>query len=567
MVATDRTGQQIGKYRLLRLLASSRFADVYLCSVNHQRQQRVLKLFHLYLFPDERQTFRDQAQGLVSLSHPNIVPVLDYGVEASDNAPWLVMAYVPGTTLRQRYPLGSRLPLSKIIPYVQQLAAALQYAHDRAIVHQNIKPENIFLGRDGELLLSDFAPPVVTLHPSIEHEGVATVNAMPPEQSRGDVLPASDVYALANLVYQWLTGERRVPENGADQEGLHQKLPALPPLVEDVLQTALQPDPERRFRSVKAFASALAQAYDESRGVLTGSLAAGNGGAHLPSTSAQKPPVQRGRVLVLVLCAILFFALGASSLIYFARNSNHHATTPVAARPARTPTHTVTPTLTTTRTPVVTPTATAQSTTAPTTSVQPTAAPAAAPTPIPTSAAAPTATGTTLFQADWKAQNWSGAADWSVSNNELVDDGSTKDKGAAPTILAPYTVNRADYAVVIRARVVSAVGGTPYICFDAGALRGSLDASGWHGYKVAICDGKIRLQNGNDNNVLQSIPYQPDYAWHTYRFEAQGPHLRFYIDDILKVQADDNSFPSGGRVGLKSFGTSLEVSDLKVIAL
>lgn len=147
-------------------------------------------------------------------------------------------------------------------------------------------------------------------------------------------------------------------------------------------------------------------------------------------------------------------------------------------------------------------------------------------------------------------------------NNELFNNGSSFNQGAAPTIVVPYTVQRASYAVEMRARA-----NATYPCFDAGILRGFSDASGWHGYKAAVCDQKIRLQAGNNNDTLITVPFSPGTGWHLYRFEAQGSHLRFFVDGTLLIQIDDTRYPSGGQVGLKSYGTYLEISDLKITAL
>jgi len=86
--------------------------------------------------------------------HPSIVRILDYDVQ--EGVPFLVMDYALNGSLRQRYPKGSLVPLPQIISYVKQVADALQYAHEQKIIHRDVKPENMLLGRHEEVLLSDF---------------------------------------------------------------------------------------------------------------------------------------------------------------------------------------------------------------------------------------------------------------------------------------------------------------------------------------------------------------------------------------------------------------------------
>src|SRR5215813_6368123 len=135
----DRVGQHLGHYRLLRLLGRGGFANVYLGEHVYLKSQAAVKILHMMLKDEDRAVFLQEAQTLVRLSHPHIVRVLDFAVE--DGTPFLVMEYAPHGTLRQRHPRGTRLPLDVIIPYVQQVASALQYTHDQGLIHRDVKPE------------------------------------------------------------------------------------------------------------------------------------------------------------------------------------------------------------------------------------------------------------------------------------------------------------------------------------------------------------------------------------------------------------------------------------------
>src|SRR5437899_1682351 len=181
------------------------------------------------------------------------------------------MDYAPNDTLRHRHPRGTRLPSAVFLPYVKQVASALQYAHDQKLIHRDIKPENMLLGRNNEVLLSDFGIAMITQSSRYQatQEAAGTITYMAPEQVQGKPRLASDQYALGIAVYEWLCGTR--PFHGSFTEiatqhiftpppPLHDKVPTLPPEVEAVVMTALTKDPQKRFASVTAFATALEQA-------------------------------------------------------------------------------------------------------------------------------------------------------------------------------------------------------------------------------------------------------------------------------------------------------------------
>src|SRR6266849_5204222 len=151
---SDRLGQQLGNYRLVTLLGQGGFAEVYLGQHVRLSLQAAIKVLNRHLTDQEAEHFYQEAETIAKLMHPSIVRILDYDVQ--DGVPFLVMDYAPGGSLRRRYPKGSTLPLPQIITYVKQIAAALQYAHEQKFIHRDIKPENMLLGRQQEVLLSDF---------------------------------------------------------------------------------------------------------------------------------------------------------------------------------------------------------------------------------------------------------------------------------------------------------------------------------------------------------------------------------------------------------------------------
>ncbi len=267
----DRVGQQLGNYRLIRLLGRGGFAEVYLGEHVHLNTQVAVKVLSTQLASEEVEAFRTEARTVARLEHPNIVRVFDFGIEDSTNTPYLVMSYAPNGTLRRRHPRGVPLPVATIVSYVKQVAAALQYAHDEKLIHRDVKPENMLLGRHNEVLLSDFGIAVVahsTRSQKVE-AAIGTIEYMAPEQIKEKPVPASDQYALGIVVYEWLCGVRPFEGSPGEIYGKHlyipppplrEKVPDISPAVEEVVMKALAKEPQQRFARVQAFATALEHA-------------------------------------------------------------------------------------------------------------------------------------------------------------------------------------------------------------------------------------------------------------------------------------------------------------------
>lgn len=267
-----RGGQRIGNYRLVQLLGRGGFADVYLAEHLHLTTQAAVKLLNTRLANDGIEGFRNEARMIAGLVHPHIVRVLDFGIES--NVPYLVMDYAPHGTLRQCHPKGSHLPLPLVVSYVQQIGRALQYAHDQRLIHRDVKPENMLIGRTQEIVLSDFGIALVaqSSHYQQTQNVAGTLAYMAPEQIQAHPRPASDQYSLGIVVYEWLGGQRpfqgtmteiAIKHATATPPPLRFLVPDLPPAVEQVVLTALQKDPHSRFPTMLAFVQALEQASSQ----------------------------------------------------------------------------------------------------------------------------------------------------------------------------------------------------------------------------------------------------------------------------------------------------------------
>jgi len=267
-------GLKLGNYHLVHLIGHGGFADVYLGEHVYLKTEAAIKVLHTRLPDKVLQKFIAEARNHARLNHPNIVHVLDFGIE--NTTPFLVMHYAPHGTLRQRHPTGTILEASTIVSYVKQITAALQYAHSRTIIHRDIKPENMLLSNDDTVMLSDFGLSIAlrTLQtnknvPTLFSIGTLTAGTttyMAPEQFSGTSYYASDQYALATLVYEWFCGTP--PFSGSDLQiavkhmyreppQMREIVPALDPAIEKVVMKALAKNPQQRFASVQDFTDAL----------------------------------------------------------------------------------------------------------------------------------------------------------------------------------------------------------------------------------------------------------------------------------------------------------------------
>jgi eukaryotic-like serine/threonine-protein kinase len=262
-------GRSFGNYRLISRIGSGGFATVYQAEHIYLNTRVAVKLLDANLASGDLQNFLTEARTIAHLSHPNIIRIVDFGIE--QNIPYLVMEYAPNGTLRQRHPKGTQVPLPLIVRYVRQVASALHYAHTQRLIHRDVKPENLLLGQKNEIQLGDFGAALITRTSLIlqTQNVIGTASYMAPEQLQGKPTAASDQYALGIVVYEWLCG--RCPFEGSLVElqyqqlympapSLRVQLPTLHPAVEQVVMKALAKQSEQRFATIEAFATALEQA-------------------------------------------------------------------------------------------------------------------------------------------------------------------------------------------------------------------------------------------------------------------------------------------------------------------
>jgi eukaryotic-like serine/threonine-protein kinase len=256
-----------GRYRLERSLGHGGMATVFLAQDEELDRAVAIKLLAENLAGDKvfRHRFLREARLAARLSHPNVVSVYDAG-EVESGRPFIVMEYVPGTTLAE----VGRLPPSDAVGLVVQACQGLAHAHEAGLVHRDVKPQNLLLRDDGVLKVADFGIARAAETTVLTQVGtvLGTAAYLSPEQALGEeVTPATDVYALGAVLYELLAG--RPPyefDSLADLAAKQREEPITPvselapdvsPQVEDAVMRALARNPAYRPTAATAFAQEL----------------------------------------------------------------------------------------------------------------------------------------------------------------------------------------------------------------------------------------------------------------------------------------------------------------------
>ncbi|MBW8368288.1 MAG: protein kinase, partial [Arenimonas sp.] len=266
-------GETIGPFVIVAKLGRGGMSTVYSAYESGLDREVALKVLPIDLLeePGFTERFEREARLIAKLEHPHIVPLYSYGID--DGVPWMALRLVRGGHMGERMerePLGRDSGLA----YFTMIADALDHAHSLGVVHRDLKPQNVLLGERGELYLADFGiSRLLQGRTTITSTGavLGTPQYMSPEQAQGDQIgPATDVYSVGIMVYQWLTGT--LPFDADTPYAVMYKhvnaplalecLATLPERAVQVIARALSKKPEERWASAGQFVEKLVSALD-----------------------------------------------------------------------------------------------------------------------------------------------------------------------------------------------------------------------------------------------------------------------------------------------------------------
>lgn len=263
-----------GRYQLVRELGAGGMGRVYLAEDEVLHRRVAVKLLQPHYAADPRfvERLRREARAAAALTHPHVVAVHDLG--ESDGAPYIVMQYVEGETLKERIARLGALPLNDACRIADQVLQAVEHAHRHGVIHRDLTARNILLDERDSALVTDFGIARLGSSPFTSAPVMlGTAHYAAPEQVRGQGADArSDVYTVGVVLYEMLTGE--LPFTGEDVMAVAlrhvndppppptRKRPDLTPAMEAVVLRALEKDPDRRFQSATELRDAIRAAVD-----------------------------------------------------------------------------------------------------------------------------------------------------------------------------------------------------------------------------------------------------------------------------------------------------------------
>jgi eukaryotic-like serine/threonine-protein kinase len=258
-----------GRYELEKLVGSGGMSNVFRAHDRLLERTVAIKILHEQYTRDDDyvERFRREARAAARLAHPNIVTVIDRGEQ--DGRQFIVFEYIDGQNLKELTRDGP-LEVQEAIGLTLQVARALSFAHDRGLVHRDVKPQNVLLNEDGQAKVTDFG-----IARSLDVQGVTqtgtvlgTSDYIAPEQARGQkVDPKTDIYSLGAVLYELLVGE--VPFSGDNfvavaMRHVNEPVPSVlearpdcPARLDLAIQRAMAKDPDDRFESMDDFIAEL----------------------------------------------------------------------------------------------------------------------------------------------------------------------------------------------------------------------------------------------------------------------------------------------------------------------
>jgi serine/threonine-protein kinase len=326
-----------GRYRLDAQIGTGGMSTVYRAFDTVLERQVAIKLMHREIASDSDQLerFRREARAVAQLNHPHIVTVIDAGED--DNTPYIVFEYVEGETLKDRIRRFGRLPIQEAIAYAIEIARALGVAHDRGIVHRDVKPQNVLVDEEGSAKVTDFG-----IARTLDQEGLTadgrvlgTTDYVSPEQALGHpVTGQSDLYSLGIVLFEMLTGD--VPFKGDNQVAVAMKhvreqlpdvqlrRPEVSSALAAVLDRATAKETDRRYGSDAELIADLEQVltYETQRsGQSTGEATAVL--RTLPPTARRRLPTRVTHPVRLIVALAVIAAAAVAGVLLLADRTKH----------------------------------------------------------------------------------------------------------------------------------------------------------------------------------------------------------------------------------------------------
>ncbi|MBP1559703.1 MAG: Stk1 family PASTA domain-containing Ser/Thr kinase [Oscillospiraceae bacterium] len=251
-----------GRYEITELIGIGGMADVYKATDILEDRVVAVKILKNEFADNEDfvRRFRNESKAIAVLSHPNIVKIFDVGF--TDKIQFIVMEYIDGITLKEFMEQQGVLKWKDSIHFIIQILRALQHAHDRGIVHRDIKPQNIMLFPDGTIKVMDFGIARFAREEgkTISDKAIGSVHYISPEQARGDITDEkSDIYSVGVMLYEMLTGVKPFDADNPvsvalmhmqnDAKPLRAINDSVPEGLEEIVIRAMQKEPSKRYQS------------------------------------------------------------------------------------------------------------------------------------------------------------------------------------------------------------------------------------------------------------------------------------------------------------------------------
>ena len=249
------------RYEILSVIGEGGMSMVYKAMDKRLNRHVAVKIMRDDMAADEefRSTFCSEAHAVAMLSNPNIVAV--YDVSHNDDIEYIVMELVDGITLRQYMDRRGALAWREVLHFTRQIARALAHAHERGIIHRDIKPQNVMMLRDGTVKVEDFG--IAALENEVQEndgQAIGSIHYIAPEQARGELPDArSDLYSLGIVMYEMLTGKKpyegdtigeiAIQHMNTDPVPPHELAADVPAELERITLKAMQADINERYQS------------------------------------------------------------------------------------------------------------------------------------------------------------------------------------------------------------------------------------------------------------------------------------------------------------------------------